>query len=123
MELIADILSWPLLIAGTVFAIIGGIGMIRLPDLFSRMHAASIVDTIAIALIAFGLMIQAGPTLVTVKLIIILLFVFMTSPTSTHALAKAALHGALRPLVDSPKAGKSGGGKGDAKAEKKEPAP
>ena len=100
MELAADIISWPLLVAGVLFSIIGGIGLVRMPDLFSRMHAASVVDTLGIALIAIGLMVQAGPTLVTVKLIIIVVFVFLTSPTSTHALAKAAIHGAVRPLVD-----------------------
>ena len=100
MELAADIISWPLLMAGAIFSIIGGIGMIRMPDLFSRMHAAGMVDTIGMALIAIGLMFQAGASLVTVKLIIIVLFVVFTSPTSTHALAKAAQHGAVRPLVD-----------------------
>ena len=99
MELAADILSWPFLISGVLFSIVGGIGLIRLPDLYSRMHAAGIVDTIGIALISIGLIIQAGATIVTVKLIIIVIFVFMTSPTSTHALAKAALHGAVRPAV------------------------
>ncbi len=99
MELAADILSWPFLISGVLFSIVGGIGLIRLPDLYSRMHAAGIVDTIGIALISIGLIIQAGASIVTVKLIIIVVFVFITSPTSTHALAKAALHGAVRPAV------------------------
>ena len=100
MEQFLDILSWPLLMAGAAFSIIGGIGLIRMPDLFTRMHAASIIDTLGLGLIALGLMIQAGATLITVKLIIIVIFVFFTSPTSTHALAKAALHGKVKPVVD-----------------------
>ena len=100
MDLIADILSWALLLGGSAISIIGGIGMIRLPDLFTRMHAAGLIDTMGIGLIAIGLMVQSGFTLITVKLVIIVVFVLFTSPTATHALAKAALHGGVKPLLD-----------------------
>jgi multicomponent Na+:H+ antiporter subunit G len=102
IDQIVDILSWVFLVGGSVFTLIGVFGMLRLPDMFTRMHAASIIDTMGIFLILFGLALQAGWTLVTVKLFFIAAFVFFTSPTATHALAQAALWGGLRPMsVDS----------------------
>jgi len=94
-----NILSWALIVAGSIFLLIGSIGIIRLPDVFTRMHAAGIVDTLAVSLLVFGMGIQAGLSLVTVKLGLILLFMFFASPTSTHALAKAALDGGVQPQI------------------------
>jgi multicomponent Na+:H+ antiporter subunit G len=101
MELVLDITSWICLVAGSIFALIGAIGIIRLPDVFSRMHGAGIIDTAGAGLILIGLAFQAGLTLVTVKLLLIIVFLMFTSPTSTHALARAALNGGVKPLVDS----------------------
>ena len=95
-----DIVSWILLIAGSVFCIIGGIGLLRLPDFFSRMHGAGITDTLGAALVLVGLMVQAGLSLLTVKLIMILVILWLTSPTSTHAIAKAARMSGLDPVLD-----------------------
>ena len=97
MALLADLLSWALLVAGGLFSVVGGIGMIRLPDLFTRMHAASIIDTLGIGLMTLGLLLQADSWIVAIKLLLILLFILFTTPTSTHALAKAALHGGVKP--------------------------
>ena len=99
MALAIDIVSWVLLASGAVFLFIAGIGLLRLPDVFARMHAAGIGDTLGASLIASGLMVQSGFTLVTVKLMFVLLFLFFTSPTATHALAKAALAGRVKPLL------------------------
>jgi multicomponent Na+:H+ antiporter subunit G len=63
------------------------------------MHAASIVDTLGAAFILLGLMLQAGLSLVTVKLIAIGLLLFFTSPVSTHALARAALARGVEPVL------------------------
>jgi len=98
MELVFDLLSWALLVAGGLLSIVGGIGLIRLPDLFCRMHAAGIIDTLGMGLMTLGLMVQSGLSLITVKLLFIAIFILFTSPTSTHALAKAALHGGLPPV-------------------------
>jgi len=95
--MIAGLLSWVLLVTGGALIIIGGIGLVRLPGFFSRLHAVSIPDTLGAALVVAGLMIQAGLTLVSLKLLLILLFLLFTGPTATHALAKAALHGRLQP--------------------------
>lgn len=100
MTLVLDVLSWFCLVSGALFGVIAGIGLVRLPDLFTRMHAAGIGDTLAAGLIILGLVLQAGLTLNLVKLVLIIFFIIFTSPTSTHALAKAALHGGTRPLLD-----------------------
>jgi len=95
-----DLLSWVSLMAGCTFLIIGAIGLIRFPDFFTRLHASSVVDTLGFILIMMGLMLQAGLSLVTVKLILIVIFILLTSPTAAHALAKAALHGEVKPLLN-----------------------
>lgn len=97
MELAADILSWAFIVVGGVFAVIGGIGVVRMPDVFTRMHAAGITDTMGAGFLIVGMMFQAGWTIVTIKLILILAFIFFTSPTATHALAQAALSGGVEP--------------------------
>lgn len=97
MDLIREILVWLLLASGSVFAVIGGIGLIRLPDLFSRMHGSGVTDTLGAGLILAGLMLHSGASLVTFKLAGVLFFLFLTSPTATHALARAAIEEGLRP--------------------------
>ncbi|MBV34462.1 monovalent cation/H(+) antiporter subunit G [Kangiella spongicola] len=102
MSIFIDGLSWALLILGGFICVSGAIGMHRFPDFFSRMHAASVTDTLGGSLILVGLMLQLdGEYTVLVKLILIVLFILLTSPTASHALAKAALHGGLRPKLGS----------------------
>ncbi len=91
MSVIVDILSWPCLVAGGFFSVVGALGLVRMPNFYTRMHAASVIETLGAGLILFGLVLQAGLTLITAKLLIIGLLIFFTSPTATHALAKAAL--------------------------------
>ena len=92
-----DILSWILLTSGGVFVFIGGLGALRMPNLYTRMHAASLTDTIAAVLVIGGVMLQAGATLATIKLAAILLFLLLTSPTASNALASAAILSGLQP--------------------------
>ncbi len=99
MATVLDIVSWVLLIAGSVFSMIGGLGLLRLPDVYARMHAAGITDTMGAGLILAGLMVHGGFSLVTVKLILILVFLLFTSPTSTYALANAAYNQGLEPRL------------------------
>lgn len=99
MSLLLDVLSWVLLSLGGVFVFIGGLGAVRMPDLYTRMHAASLTDTIGSILIIVGVMLQAGATLATLKLIMILIFLLLTSPTATNALASAALISGTLPKV------------------------
>ena len=92
---------WATLIAGGVFAIIGGIGIVRLPEFYSRLHGGGITDTAGAGLILIGLMLRSGVSLVTVKLAMILFFLMVASPSSCHALAKAALHWGVEPVLDT----------------------
>jgi multicomponent Na+:H+ antiporter subunit G len=99
LDLMIDLASGAFLLTGSCLAVIGGIGLLRLPDFFSRLHGAGITDTAGAGLILFGLMLQAGLTLATLKLIMILLLLYLTSPASTHALAQSALTHGLEPLL------------------------
>lgn len=101
--IITDIASWVLLLLGAASVLIGGIGALRLPEFYTRMHAASLTDTAASILILGGLMLQSGFTLATFKLLAILAFLLLTGPTATYALANAALLSGLRPHVSVPK--------------------
>ena len=80
---------------------IGGIGIHRFPDFYSRLHAAGITDTLCTMLILLGLGLQAGWSIAAFKLALIFVFLFFTSPTASHALANAALHSGLKPRLDS----------------------
>jgi multicomponent Na+:H+ antiporter subunit G len=85
-----DLASWALLLAGGAFCIIGALGLVRLHGFFPRTHAASVIDSAGAGLLLAGLLLQAGWTLVSVKLVVIGLLIFFASPTATHALANAA---------------------------------
>ncbi|RBP51232.1 monovalent cation/H(+) antiporter subunit G [Arenicella xantha] len=109
MELFLDIASWALLSVGGVFVFIGGIGVLRMPDLYTRIHAASLTDTMGAIMIIVGIMLQAGLSLAAVKLAATLLFLLLTSPTASNALASAALlagqraNDAAKPNEEQPK--------------------
>ena len=104
LELARDASSWILVLGGGIFVVIGAVGILRMPDVFTRMHAASISDAFGPAMILLGLMLQAGLTLVTVKLLFVLLFLLFIGPTATHALARAAIHAGIKPLLGRPDA-------------------
>lgn len=99
IPLAIDILSWAAILAGSFFTIVGMVGILRMPDFYTRLHAASVTDTLGAALICGGLMLQAGPTLVSAKLVFILALLFFTGPVITHALAQAALAAGVAPLL------------------------
>ena len=101
MDTVLYALSWIFIIAGVVFCLIGGYGLLKLLDVYARLHAASLIDTLGIGLVFVGLMFQSGLTLVTAKLVLILIFIFFTSPTATHALARAAINHGVLPAVDT----------------------
>lgn len=97
LDTVIHVLSWVFMASGSVFIVIGAFGTLRLPDFWSRLHAASITDSAGMILLVVGMCLQAGATLVTVKLLIIGVFLFITGPTATHAIANAALVTGLRP--------------------------
>ncbi len=98
--IVLDILTWVFLLTGSFFSIVGGIGIVRLPEFYSRLHGGGITDTLGAGLIVTGLLFQGGLSLTTVKLLMILFFLMVTSPTSCHALSKSALSQGLKPVLE-----------------------
>ena len=97
MSLILDLASWILLLTGSFFVFAGAVGLLRLPEFFTRMHGAGVTDTLGAGLMLGGMLLQSGSWIVAVKIVLIFIFMVVTGPTATHALAKAALHGGLTP--------------------------
>lgn len=100
MEAALDLLSWVALVAGACFCVVGGVGLVRLPDFYSRSHASGVTDTLGLPLVLLGCALQTEPGLVTVKLGFILFFVFVTGPTAAHALVKTAYRRGAPPVLD-----------------------
>ena len=96
-----EIISSVLLALGAFFSLTGAVGLFKFPDFFTRVHAASVTDSIATILIVLGLILRTEFDLVAVKLLFILIFMLLTSPTATHALAKSARHGGLLTLAET----------------------
>lgn len=94
-------LSGLFLLIGGFFCVVGSIGLLRMPDFYTRMHSASVTETLGVGFLLLGLMLLAGLTLVTVKLVMIAILIFFVSPTVSHALAKAALFRGEKPLLFS----------------------
>ena len=101
--MILDILRWISIAIGVFFTLVGGIGLIRMPDLFSRMHPAGILDSTGAGFLLLGFLLQADDWLVAVKLVLIFVFLLFTSPVATHALAHAALLDGLKPWTKARK--------------------
>lgn len=99
-ELFIEILSWALMLGGGAFSVIGALGMLRFPDFWARLHAASVTESAGVILLLAGMALQAGLGLIAIKLILIGIFLFITGPTATHAVANAALVSGLKPTSD-----------------------
>lgn len=99
---IADMISWVLLCGGSFFMVVGAIGLIRMPDVFTRMHAVSVAETLGVGLILLGLLVQAGFTLVGFKLFCLFALIYFTGPVASHAIARAALADGLKPILAGP---------------------
>jgi multicomponent Na+:H+ antiporter subunit G len=108
MVTVLEVVSGILLIAGSFFSLTGAVGLFRFPDFFTRVHAASVTDSFAAILLIGGLMLLTSFDLNTAKLGFILIFLLLTSPTASHALAKSARHGGLLSLAESQPPSKKG---------------
>lgn len=100
-EMAINVLSSVLLLTGAAFGILGGMGLLRFPDFYTRQHAAGMTDTLCALLIVLGLVLQSGLSMLTIKLALILLFLLFTAPVAGHALARASLLEGHRPVGDS----------------------
>ena len=108
MSLLLDVASWILILAGAFFALTAALGLLRLPEFFSRTHAVGILDTLGAGLLLLGFGLQSGFSLDSVKLALVLGFILFTGPTAAHALARSALHTGIRPRTDDEGEGPSG---------------
>ena len=92
------IIGTVLLIAGAFFTVTGAVGILRMPDFFTRLHPAGIKDALGLPLIAIGLMCVSGATLTSLKIFFLVVFILLTSPTACQALARAALACGQKPI-------------------------
>lgn len=99
---IPEIVSAALMLAGAVFVLTGSVGLLRLPDALTQVHAVGITDTLGVGLIILGLAIRAGPTLLALKLLLILAILVLATPTTSHAIARAVSRYRNRPWKDEP---------------------
>lgn len=101
MAVAVEILSWAMILLGSFFTVTGALGLVRMPDIFTRMHALSVIDTAGVGFLVLGMMLQTGFNLVTLKLLFILVLFFFAGPVITHGLAQAALHERIEPVLES----------------------
>ncbi len=99
MTMAIDIVSWVLILLGSFFTLVGAFGLVRMPEVFTRMHAASVTDTAGVGFLILGMALQAGFSLVTLKLGILMALFLFTGPVVTHALAQACMHEGIKPLL------------------------
>ena len=93
-----EIVATVFVVVGTFFGLVATVGIIRLPDLYSRLHAASKSDTLGSILSLAGLAIVLGLTTESMKLVFLVVFLFVTSPTAAHAIARAAKEEEVEPV-------------------------
>ncbi len=98
IDIILNIFSVISFIIGIFFILIGSIGILRLPDVFSRIHAAGMIDTAGSAFLILGMCLQTGLSIITAKLIFIGIFIFFTSPITGHVTANLARKKGFTPI-------------------------
>jgi multicomponent Na+:H+ antiporter subunit G len=109
VTLIIEIASWILILLGSFFTVAGAVGLLRMPEIFTRIHAASVTDTLGVGFLILGMALQAGLSLVTLKLFFLLALFVFTTPVVTHALARACLHERIDPLLAEDRRGATSG--------------
>lgn len=92
IEMLLGMLSTLLIGLGCIFCLIGTLGLLRMPNFITRTHAASLIDSLGAILILSGLILEAGLSLITIKLLFILAFLLLTGPTAIHALVNTAIN-------------------------------
>ena len=97
-QLLVMIFSGFFIVCGVVALLIGSLGLLRLPDVYCRIHAVGMIDTAGASFIILGMIIHEGFTLVSVKLVLIGVFLFFTSPIATHAVAQVAHKSGVVPV-------------------------
>ncbi len=115
MDLVFDLLTWVSLLLGLFFMLVGSVGVLRMPDVYTRLHAAGMTDTMGAGFLLLGMALhtieqmthgETGYGFVLVRLVLVYAFLLFTSPIATHALARAGLAGGVEPWTND--------GKGDS---------
>jgi multicomponent Na+:H+ antiporter subunit G len=96
-----DLIAAILVLGGLFFSFIGAVGLIRLPDFYTRCHAAGITDTLGAGMVLVGLMFLSSDPMVHIKLGLVAVFLLLTSPTASHAISNAAYTRGLVPWARS----------------------
>lgn len=101
-------IGFTLMAIGGIVAVIGGIGLIRFPDVYTRTHAQTLSNVGGCCLILFGVFLEAFYSVLSMKALFLIIFIFLTAPIGAHIIAKAAYKSGVRPRVvlDEWKAGK-----------------
>ena len=99
--MIIDLLSDICLLFGAIFTLTGAVGLLRLPSFYTRLHAASVTESLAAPLLIIGIILDTGFTLDSAKLVLIIVIMVVANPTITHGLCRAAAHGGNTPEMDS----------------------
>jgi multicomponent Na+:H+ antiporter subunit G len=105
METILDLLSWVLMAGGLFFMIVGTVGILRMPDILTRLHPAGMTDTMGAGFLLLGMALQTSDWMVLVRLMFVYGFLIFTAPIASHALARAALAGSREARAGDEKAG------------------
>ncbi len=90
-------LAVALLAAGVFFHAVAAVGVLRLPDFYTRLHAVGKAETLGVVLVLMAVALWAGPGLTAVKVLAVAAFLFLANPTATHALGRAAFRLGVRP--------------------------
>jgi multicomponent Na+:H+ antiporter subunit G len=98
-----DILAVPFILGGLFFFFAGTVGLLRFPDVFTRMHATGKCDTLGAMLMLFGMAIANGMTFTSAKIILIVAFLMLANPTATHAMIRAAINSKVIPWTKDSK--------------------
>ena len=97
MEMLLDAVSWMLILVGSIFLVVGGIGIVRLPDVFTRSHAVGLTDSLGAFFVLLGLAVTQGFSTNLVRIIVVLVLLYLLNPVITHATVRAALRAGLKP--------------------------
>lgn len=103
--MIADVAIAVLLAGGFVFHAVAALGVLRMPDFYTRLHAVSKAETLGVLLTLAAVVVWVGPSITAVKVIFVAVFLFLANPTSTHVIGRAALRTGLKPWRTEPEDG------------------
>lgn len=102
-DLAINVISFGFICVGAFFVLSGALGILRMPDFFSRIHPAGVIDSFGAPLILLGVAINLGFTLISGKIILLILLLLITNPTATHILSQTALINKLKPWTKEKK--------------------